>query len=61
MMMKYMKYYRQQESHSFHSGCKNGKMKTSGLWDKVFKNVDVLDEVEDDKETFKNELAIEVD
>ena len=36
-------------------------MKTSGLWDKVFKNVDVLDEVEDDKETFKNELVVEVD
>ena len=38
---------------------KNAFDSFSGLWDKVSENVDVLDEVKDDEEIFKNELIIE--
>ena len=35
-------------------------LSVSDFWDKVSENVDVLDEVEDDEELFKNALLIEV-
>ena len=33
---------------------KNAFDSVSGIWDQVSENVDVLDEVEDDEEIFKN-------
>ena len=43
------------------SATKNAFDSVSGLWDKIYENVDVLDEVEDDEKIFKNELVIEAD